>query len=74
MKFLFTKERAKDIASQLGTGSEETAESIKAKYESNANTNAFTDTLKKKVDDMEPALNINGFTTKFKDAVATGLA
>jgi hypothetical protein len=39
-----------DFGSPTGGGTSETAENIKTKYESNKNTNAFTDAYKQKLD------------------------
>lgn len=56
MKFILTKEKAEDLKEQLeltgGGGSSETSESIKSKYESNPDTNAFTDSLMSKLESL----------------------
>ena len=48
----------------------ETAASIKTKYESNANTNAFTDSQKSKLDGLIEATDINDFTAALDGAIA----
>lgn len=48
----------------------ETAASIKTKYESNANTNAFTDAQKTKLDSLVEASDITGFTAALDGALA----
>lgn len=48
----------------------ETAASTKAKYESNANTNAFTDAQKTKLDGLIEATDITGFTAALDGALA----
>lgn len=44
---------------EQGVASTETAASIKTKYEQNANTNAFTDALKQKLEDITVATDID---------------
>lgn len=44
---------------QRGASTEETPESVKEKYESNANTNAFTDADKEKLSGVEPGAQEN---------------
>ena len=51
-----------------GGGSSETAATIKQKYESNENTNAFTDEDKQKLEGIEVASDISSFTTSFNEA------
>jgi len=41
------------IVQDVNGGSSETPETIKQKYESNLNTNAFTDALKEKLDEQK---------------------
>ena len=48
----------------------ETAASVKTKYESNANTNAFTDAQKSKLDDLIEATDITDFTAALDGALA----
>lgn len=48
----------------------ETAASIKTKYEDNANTNAFTDAHKTKLDALTEAADITGFTAALDGALA----
>lgn len=48
----------------------ETAATIKTKYESNANTNAFTDADKTKLDGIVEADNISDFTAALDGALA----
>lgn len=48
----------------------ETAASIKTKYESNANTNAFTDAHKTKLDGLTEAADITDFTAALDGALA----
>ena len=48
----------------------ETAASIKTKYESNANTNAFTDAQKTKLDGLIEASDITDFTAALDGALA----
>ena len=48
----------------------ETAASIKTKYESNANTNAFTDAQKAKIDGLIEATDITDFTAALDGALA----
>ena len=48
----------------------ETAASIKTKYESNANTNAFTDAHKTKLDGITEAAGITDFTAALDGAIA----
>lgn len=48
----------------------ETAASIKTKYESNANTNAFTDAHKTKLDGITAAVDISAFTAALDGALA----
>lgn len=48
----------------------ETAASIKTKYESNANTNAFTDAHKTKLDGITEATGITDFTAALDGAIA----
>ena len=48
----------------------ETAASIKTKYESNANTNAFTDSHKTKLDNITEATDITSFTAALDGALA----
>ena len=48
----------------------ETAASTKTKYESNANTNAFTDAHKTKLDGLTEATDITGFTAALDGALA----
>lgn len=72
MRFLFTRERARDLKSQvggIGGGVEETADSIKSKYESNANTNALTDSMKNKLDNLNPAEDISSFEAALESAL-----
>ncbi|WP_394211171.1 hypothetical protein [Psychrobacter piscatorii] len=49
-------------------GTNETAETIKTKYESNENTNAFTDDDKQKLESIEVASDISSFTAAFNAA------
>ena len=48
----------------------ETAASVKTKYESNANTNAFTDAQKSKLDGLVEAVDITDFTAALDGALA----
>lgn len=48
----------------------ETGASIKTKYESNANTNVFTDSHKTKLDGLVEASNITDFTSALDGALA----
>lgn len=55
---------------EQGAATTETAASIKTKYESNANTNAFTDALLEKLEDFTEAQNINDATAALDGAIA----
>lgn len=48
----------------------ETSASIKTKYEANANTNAFTDTLKTKLEGIVEAVGITDYTAALDGAMA----
>lgn len=52
-----------------GTATTETAASIKTKYESNADTNAFTDAEQTKLANLTVAANINDFTAALDGAI-----
>lgn len=53
-----------------GAATAETAATIKSKYESNANTNAFTDTEKTKLAGITDAADITSFTAALDAALA----
>ena len=55
---------------QGATGGTETAASIKTKYESNPDTNAFTDAEQAKLAGIIEAANINAFTAALDAALA----
>ncbi|WP_333614307.1 hypothetical protein [Psychrobacter sp.] len=57
------------VQSGSSSGSE-TAASIKTKYESNANTNVFTDAQKSKLDGLIEATDITDFTAALDGALA----
>lgn len=52
---------------QQGAANAETAASIKTKYESNPDTNAFTDADKSKLDGIEPGAQVNDVTQAYVD-------
>lgn len=52
-----------------GGGSSETAATVKTKYESNEDTNAFTDNDKQKLNDIETASDISSFELMFNAAL-----
>ena len=54
------------------TGSSETAATVKTKYESNADTNAFTDAEKTKLAGLVEAADISSFTAALDAAIAGG--
>jgi hypothetical protein len=53
-----------------GASTAETAASVKTKYESNPDTNAFTDAHKAKLDAISEATNITAFTAALDAALA----
>lgn len=63
---------SQNFGSPTGTGgggvSSETAATIKQKYESNEDTNVFTDADKQKLENIEVASDILSFTTSFSAA------
>lgn len=75
MKFLYTKEKAKDLRSQLGLQEGvSTEESIKTKYESNPDTNAFTDDEKAKLEGLPseiPSETEESIKTKYESNANT---
>jgi len=54
---------------EQGTASTETAASIKTKYESNADTNAYTDAEKSKLADISDAANTTDFVAALDGAI-----
>ena len=55
---------------EQGVASTETAASIKTKYESNPDTNAFTDALQTKLNDLTVAANIDAAVAALDAAIA----
>ncbi len=57
---------------QIGTGTEDTAASIKSKYESNPDTNAFTDSEKSKLSGIEAGAQQNDASTTLQGNTFNG--
>lgn len=60
---------AGEFVFSASTPAGETAASVKEKYESNANTNPFTDTDKAKLDSLQPAADISTYTAMLDAAL-----
>ena len=61
-----------EYVTQIGTGTSETAASIKTKYESNADTNAFTDAEKNKLSGIEAGAQANDASTTLEGNIFNG--
>lgn len=68
-RYIFDVDDEKFVKSSSSVAGE-TAASIKTKYESNADTNAFTDAEKTKLSEISYAANITSWQTAFDAALA----
>lgn len=68
-RYIYDLDSKSFVQSSSAVGGE-TAASIKTKYESNANTNAFTDTLKTKLEGIKEATDISDFKAALDGALA----